>query len=98
MSIADDLLGRNGRMVDAIRAIGPGAAAYEAVPFRLRFGVVPHHVRKRAPDSLKQATSSTSAAGGEVNKVPDLQHGILSEAALIRHLGRLEQHRISQKR
>jgi predicted protein tyrosine phosphatase len=35
VSIADDLLGRNGRMVDAIEAIGPGAAATEAVPFRL---------------------------------------------------------------
>ena len=35
VSIADDLLGRNGRMVDAIDAIGPGASAYEAVPFQL---------------------------------------------------------------
>ena len=35
VSIADDLLGRNGRMVDAINAIGPGATAYEANPFRL---------------------------------------------------------------
>jgi predicted protein tyrosine phosphatase len=35
VSIADDLLGRNGRMVDAIEAIGPGAPATEAVPFRL---------------------------------------------------------------
>ena len=35
VSIADGLLGRNGRMVDAIEAIGPGAMAYEAVPFRL---------------------------------------------------------------
>ena len=35
VSIADDLLGRNGRMVDAIEAIGPGAAATEAIPFRL---------------------------------------------------------------
>jgi predicted protein tyrosine phosphatase len=35
VSIADDLLGRNGRMVDAITAIGSGAAAHEAVPFRL---------------------------------------------------------------
>ncbi len=35
VSIADDLLGRNGRMVDAIEAIGPGAVAYEATPFRL---------------------------------------------------------------
>lgn len=35
VSIADDLLGRNGRMVDAIDAIGPGAVAYEATPFWL---------------------------------------------------------------
>ncbi len=35
VSIADNLLGRNGRMVDAIEAIGPGAAATEAIPFRL---------------------------------------------------------------
>jgi len=35
VSIADHLLGRHGRMVDAIEAIGPGAVAYEAVPFRL---------------------------------------------------------------
>ena len=35
VSIADDLLGRNGRMVDAIEAIGPGAAASEAIPFWL---------------------------------------------------------------
>jgi predicted protein tyrosine phosphatase len=35
VSIADDLLGRNGRMVDAIEAIGPGMMAAEAVPFRL---------------------------------------------------------------
>ena len=35
VSIADDLLGRNGRMVDAINAIGSGAAAHEAVPFHL---------------------------------------------------------------
>lgn len=35
VSIADDLLGRRGRMVDAIAAIGPGLAAPEAIPFRL---------------------------------------------------------------
>ena len=35
VSIADDLLGRNGRMVDAIEAIGPGMMTAEAVPFRL---------------------------------------------------------------
>jgi predicted protein tyrosine phosphatase len=35
VSIADDILGRNGRMVDAINTIGHGAMAYEAQPFRL---------------------------------------------------------------
>ena len=35
VTIADDLLGRRGRMVDAIAAIGPGLAAPEAMPFRL---------------------------------------------------------------
>ncbi len=33
--IADRLLGRDGRMVTAIRAIGPGMAAYQSEPFRL---------------------------------------------------------------
>ena len=32
---ADALLGRRGRMVDAARAIGLGAPAFEAMPFRL---------------------------------------------------------------
>jgi predicted protein tyrosine phosphatase len=36
VAIADDLLGRRGRMVDAVRAIGPGEAAFEGVPFLLR--------------------------------------------------------------
>jgi predicted protein tyrosine phosphatase len=35
VSIADDVLGRNGRMVQAIEAIGLGAATTEATPFRL---------------------------------------------------------------
>lgn len=35
VSLADDLLGRNGRMVDAISAIGTGTSAYEALPFQL---------------------------------------------------------------
>jgi predicted protein tyrosine phosphatase len=35
VSIADDLLGRGGRMVDAINAIGQGTMAYEARPFHL---------------------------------------------------------------
>jgi predicted protein tyrosine phosphatase len=35
VSLADAILGRNGRMTDAIRAIGPGRAAYEGHPFRL---------------------------------------------------------------
>jgi predicted protein tyrosine phosphatase len=35
VSLADRLLGRNGRMVAAIESIGPGMMAYEARPFRL---------------------------------------------------------------
>jgi predicted protein tyrosine phosphatase len=35
VSIADRMLGRNGRMVEAIAAIGPGLGAYEGMPFRL---------------------------------------------------------------
>lgn len=35
VEIADMVLGRDGRMVDAIREIGRGADAYEGVPFRL---------------------------------------------------------------
>jgi len=35
VAIADELLGRSGRMVEAIAAIGSGQIAYEAVPFRL---------------------------------------------------------------
>ncbi len=35
VSLADRMLGRDGRMVAAIDAIGRGAMAYEGVPFRL---------------------------------------------------------------
>jgi predicted protein tyrosine phosphatase len=35
VTIADAMLGRHGRMVDAIREIGPGLAAAEGDPFRL---------------------------------------------------------------
>lgn len=35
VSLADDILGRKGRMVNAIRAIGPGLASYEGHPFHL---------------------------------------------------------------
>src|SRR5882762_4862230 len=35
VSLADRMLGRNGRMVTAIQAIGPGMAAYSSEPFRL---------------------------------------------------------------
>ena len=38
VEIADALLGRNGRMVDAIDSIGRGAEAYEGTPFRLDIG------------------------------------------------------------
>lgn len=35
VSLADRMLGRQGRMVAAIQAIGPGMAAYASEPFRL---------------------------------------------------------------
>jgi len=35
VSIADDILGRGGRMVDAVDAIGQGKPAVECVPFQL---------------------------------------------------------------
>jgi len=35
IAVADDLLGRGGRMVDAVRGIGRGAEAYEGTPFML---------------------------------------------------------------
>lgn len=36
VALADDLLGRGGRMVDAVDRIGPGRADCENVPFELR--------------------------------------------------------------
>lgn len=35
VSLADDILGRKGRMIDAVEAIGPGLMAHEGTPFRL---------------------------------------------------------------
>jgi predicted protein tyrosine phosphatase len=35
VSLADTMLGRDGRMIAAIRAIGLGTAAYASEPFRL---------------------------------------------------------------
>jgi predicted protein tyrosine phosphatase len=35
VALADQVLGRRGRMVRAIQTIGPGQTAYEGVPFRL---------------------------------------------------------------
>ena len=35
VSLADRVLGRNGRMVEAVQAIGPGMMAIQADPFRL---------------------------------------------------------------
>lgn len=37
VALADDMLARNGRMVDAVRRIGRGAEAFEGIPFTLRF-------------------------------------------------------------
>jgi predicted protein tyrosine phosphatase len=39
VTIADRLLGRDGRMVRAIEAIGRGVEAYEGEPFRLKIDV-----------------------------------------------------------
>jgi predicted protein tyrosine phosphatase len=41
VAIADELLGRDGRMVAAITAIGRGADAYEGVPFALELTPAP---------------------------------------------------------
>ena len=38
VALADDVLGRGGRMVDAVRAIGRGAEAMEGTPFMLQLG------------------------------------------------------------
>lgn len=38
VSLADGMLGRKGRMIAAVEAIGPGRMAYEGVPFRLDIG------------------------------------------------------------
>ncbi|MEJ2379344.1 MAG: protein tyrosine phosphatase [Pseudolabrys sp.] len=38
VSVADRLLGRDGRMIGAVEAIGPGAVALEGQPFRLDIG------------------------------------------------------------
>ncbi len=35
VAVADAMLGRKGRMIEAIAAIGRGADAYEGTPFRL---------------------------------------------------------------
>jgi predicted protein tyrosine phosphatase len=37
IALADDMLGRQGRMVSAIQSIGRGADAFEGVPFALEF-------------------------------------------------------------
>ena len=36
VALADEVLGRNGRMVAAVEAIGRGAEAFEGTPFELR--------------------------------------------------------------
>lgn len=38
IALADEMLGRGGRMVAAIQAIGRGADAFEGVPFALQIG------------------------------------------------------------
>lgn len=38
ITLADEMLGRKGRMVEAIQSIGRGAEAFEGVPFALEIG------------------------------------------------------------
>ena len=38
VAVADEILGRRGRMVDAVERIGRGQEAFEGVPFRLSLG------------------------------------------------------------
>ena len=38
VGLADAMLGRDGRMIEAIGSIGRGAEAFEAVPFALEIG------------------------------------------------------------
>lgn len=40
IALADDILGRKGRMVDAIKAIGRGQEAFEGTPFSLPLVVI----------------------------------------------------------
>ena len=41
VALGDDILGRKGRMVDAIKAIGRGEEAFEGTPFILPLAVQP---------------------------------------------------------
>jgi predicted protein tyrosine phosphatase len=43
VALADEMLGRRGRMVDAIQAIGRGAEAMDGIPFMLKLGSEPRH-------------------------------------------------------
>jgi len=38
IALADEIFGRDGRMVDAVQSIGRGAEAFEGVPFELDIG------------------------------------------------------------
>jgi predicted protein tyrosine phosphatase len=54
VAIADQLLARRGRMVEAVEAIGSGAVAPEALPFRLDLPAVNATSNMIADNSLKQ--------------------------------------------
>jgi predicted protein tyrosine phosphatase len=41
VALADEMLGRGGRMVDSIQAIGRGAEAMDGIPFMLKLGSKP---------------------------------------------------------
>ena len=51
VTLADDLLGRQGRMVDAVRRIGRGAEAMEGTPFRLALERK-HRIDRKGADPL----------------------------------------------
>ena len=50
VALADDLLGRQGRMVDAIRAIGRGCEAMEGTPFMLQLNALGFKARALRPE------------------------------------------------
>ena len=56
VALADDVLGRRGRMVDAVARIGRGCDAFEGSPFTLRVESEPYGVLATASAPARQAT------------------------------------------